>query len=225
MTLSSLRIFSSLPGNEIKNLEKVSSERAYGDGEFIFFQDDLPERFIVIIEGRVRVLKQSSTGKEVILEILGPGDPVGAVAVLDKVPFPASAQAMGDVRVLTTGKDAFLSIAERYPAFVKDLFLYIRRRLRAAREAVPSMTGEQVEQRIASTLTRLADAEGSGLSGCRLTLSVVLTRSDIARMVDSTVETVIRIMSRWEKEGLISSQRGKPLVILDIKRLKKLSGN
>lgn len=224
LMLRSFGIFSSLPDKEIEGLEKSGREKTYADGEFLFLQGSASDHFIVVAEGHVRVIKQTASGKEVILEILGPGDPVGAVAVMDGKPFPASAQALGSVRVLMLGKQPFLSIAEKYPVFTRDLFRFIRERMRTARESVTALTGDLVEQRIAGMLLRLAAREGVR-GGERVALSVALTRNDIARMVGSTVETVIRVMSRWERECLIRSERGKPIVILDEKKLETLAGS
>ncbi len=224
MNLRDCAIFASLPPKDAEELDAVSIVRRFRDGEFLFFEGDPSDRFIVITGGRVKIIKQSPTGKEVILEILGVGDPVGAVAVLDGVPFPASAQAMGPVGVLVIARDRFLPVADRNPALSRDLFRFMRERLRAARQAVPSLSRDPVEQRIALTLLRFADQEGSR-DRDRITLSMALTRTDIAKMVDSAVETVIRIMSRWEKDGLIRSARGRPLVLLNPQKLRDIAGS
>jgi CRP/FNR family transcriptional regulator len=86
--------------------------------------------------------------------------------------------------------------------------LTISRRLRTAHESVKSLAVEPVEPRLAATLMRLADREGKP-SRAGVELPYHLTRQSLADMAGTTVETTIRVVSRWIKEGLVVDDRGR----------------
>ena len=116
-------------------------------------------------------------------------------------------------------RDAIVALTEHYPAVVKELALTIGRRLRAAHDSVKALAVDPVETRLAATLLRLAEREGTrGPHG--LTLPFHLTRQSLADMTGTTVETAIRVVSRWLKEGLVLDDAGR-LVVRDVPALRE----
>jgi CRP/FNR family transcriptional regulator len=168
-----------------------------------------PSLWLYIVKsGRVKILKHSRTGKDVVLELLGPGEIFGGVAVLEKRPYPATAQAVETTEVLKLPQEPILSLAERYPSIVREMARMIGQRLRTAHESIKSLAVEPVEPRLAATLVRLADREGKR-SPEGVELPYHLTRQSLADMAGTTVETTIRVVSRWIKEGLVSEDGGR----------------
>lgn len=168
-----------------------------------------PSLWLYIVKaGRVKILKHSRAGKDVVLEILGPGEIFGGVAVLEKRPYPAAAQALENVEILKIPSDALRALSERYPSMVREMAVMIGQRLRTAHESVKSLAVEPVEARLAATLVRLAAREGER-SRAGVELPYHLTRQSLADMAGTTVETTIRVVSRWTKEGLIADDSGR----------------
>jgi CRP-like cAMP-binding protein len=214
-------VFAVLPPREIEGLGSVAIEEARRPREYIFMEGDPSRWFCVVKSGPVKILRHSRTGKDVVLELLGPGEVFGGVAVIERRPYPATAQATESVVVLKIPAEAMIAVSERHSSFIKELALMIGRRLRAAHDSVKSLAVEPVEARLAAALLRLAEREGTrGKWG--VTLPFHLTRQSLADMTGTTVETAIRIVSRWLKDGLLHDEGGR-LALADPEALRALA--
>jgi CRP/FNR family transcriptional regulator len=155
-----------------------------------------------------------------VLELLGPGEPFGGVAVMERRAYPASAQATEPTVVLKIPRDPLLALSERHPSIVREMALMMGRRLRGAHDSVTSLAVDPVEARLAAALVRLAEREGSaGAGGVRLP---PLTRQSLADMTGTTVETTIRTLGRWLKRGLLVERDGQ-LRVPDLDALREVA--
>ena len=206
-------IFSSLNEDELAELAGLAVERSLTPGEFIFWDGDAPECFYIVAEGKVKVLKHSSLGKEFIIAFFGPGEMFGEVAVFENKPYPASAQAVVETRIVGIKREDFLSFLANRPQVALRIINVLGGRLRDAQGRLRDLAGERVEQRLASVLLMLSAKLGSTLP---------FTRQEIAEMVGTTTETAIRVMSHLKDRGIIRSVRGE-VIILDEEKLRLLS--
>jgi len=211
--LRSSSIFSSLHDDELDELANLSIEHSFMPNEFIFWDGDAPDWFYIIAEGKVKVLKHSSSGKEFIVAFFGPGEMFGEVAVFENKSYPASSQAVVDTKVVGIKREKFLSFLANRPQVALKIINVLSGRLRDAQGRLRDLAGERVEQRLASTLLMLS---------VKLGLTLPFTRQEIAEMVGTTTETTIRIMSHLKDRGIISTVRGK-VIILDEEKLRLLS--
>ena len=177
--------------------------------------------FYVVRSGHVKIVRHSKTGKDVVLEFLGPGEIFGGVAVIEKRPYPAAAQTTEPTVVLKIPAEPMIALAERHPALIKEMALLIGRRLRAAHDSVTSLAVDPVEARLAAALLRLAKREGKRdeKTGA-VALPLRLSRQSLADMTGTTVETAIRTISRWLKDGLLVDEGGQ-LVLTDLEELSE----
>jgi len=206
-------IFSSLSRDELAELSALAVPRSFESGEFVFWEGDAPEWFYLVAEGRVKVVKHSSSGKEFIIAFFGPGEMFGEVAVFEDKPYPASAQAIAETKVLGIKRRDFLSFLADRPQVALRIISVLGGRLRDAQSRLKDLAGERVEQRLAQTLLMLSAKLGSTLP---------FTRQEIADMAGTTTETAIRVMSRLKQGKIIRSVRGK-IIILDEMKLRLLS--
>ena len=206
-------LFSSLNEAELAELSRLAIERSFRPDEFVFWEGDAPDYFYVVVEGRIKIAKYSSSGKEFIIAFFGPGEMFGEVAVFEGKPYPASAQAVADTRVLSIKKDGFLSFLATRPQVALEIINVLGGRLRDAQSRLKDLAGERVEQRIAMTLLMLSS---------KLGLTLPFTRQEIANMAGTTTETAIRVTSQLKERGIIRSVRGK-IIILDETKLRLLS--
>ena len=169
--------------------------------------------------GHVKILRHARSGKDVVLELLGPGEAFGGVAVIERRPYPASAQATEPTVVTRIPQDLICALAERHPSIVRQMALLIGQRLRAAHESVTSLATDPVEARLASALLRIAEREGRSTRD-RVTLPFQLTRQSLADMTGTTVETAIRVLGRWQREGWLEEKEGH-LVLTDVAKLRE----
>jgi len=208
-------VFAGLPAREIEELATVAVEESHRVRAYIFLESDPSRWFYLVKSGHVKIVRHSKTGKDVVLELLGPGEVFGGVAVIEKRPYPAAAQATEPTVVVKIPAGPVIALADRHPAFIKEMALMIGRRLRAAHDSVKSLAVDPVEARLAAALLRLAEREGTrGKSGDGVTLPFHLTRQSLADMTGTTVETTIRILSRWLRDGLLVDEGGR-LVLTD----------
>jgi len=215
-------LFAAVPPDEIQMMATMASEDQYRAREYVFMQGDPAAWFCLVRTGRVKILRQATSGKEVVLEIVGPGEPFGGVAVLERRPYPASAQALEASTVVRIPEASIVALVARYPVVVREMALMIGRRLRSAHDSVESLAADPVEIRLATRLIRLAEEQGTrGEHG--ITLPFRITRQTLADMSGTTVETTIRVMSVWLKKGVVSEDSGR-LVILSIQALRELVG-
>ena len=211
--LKSSFIFSSLNDDELGELADLSIEHSFVPNEFIFWDGDAPEWFYIVAEGKVKVLKHSSLGKEFIIAFYGHGEMFGEVAVFENKPYPASAQAVAETKVVGIKREDFLSFLANHPQVALRIVNVLAGRLRDAQGRLRDLAGERVEQRLASVLLMLS---------AKLGLTLPFTRQEIADMTGTTTETAIRVMSHLKDRGIIRSVRGK-VIILDEEKLRLLS--
>ena len=213
-------VFAALPAAEIAALAAVAREHSYRARDFVFREGDESGWFWLVRTGRVKILRQSPRGEEIVLELLGPGEPFGAVAVLEGRPYPASAQAMETTTAVGIPRAPIVALAERHPTLVREMALMLARRLRTAHDSVKSLASDPVEARLASRLIKLAEREGAH-DPRGLLLPFHLTRQTLADMCGTTVETTIRVMSRWIRKGIVIDEDGR-LIVASLDTLREI---
>jgi len=177
--------------------------KAYEEGETVFREGDPALTFHFVVGGKIKIVKTAPDGRDVILEVLGPGDPVGAVAAYEERPFPASAITLEATTLLSAPRDELFALMAVNPALVRGLLLGLTSRLMEMTRKMAER-GSRVEYRMARLFLALAERLGRE-RGDHLEIPLVLSRQEIADMVGTTQETAIRVMSRWAKENLVST--------------------
>ena len=187
--------------------------------QLLFLEGDPAEYVYVVEEGKVKIVKQAQGGKEIILEVFGPGEVFGGATLL--LPWhPASEVVMERGVVLRLPHPDYHALLTRYPPLAVEVIELLRQRLAEAHRIIRGLAAERVEARMARALFKLAEKIGTpAADGIRL--GVHLTRQDLADMVGCTLETAIRVLSRWQKEGLIKTEEGL-ITILDRAGLQRV---
>jgi len=220
--LQNVPLMSGLSASDRRWIGGQVIETRYRKGEAIFKQGDPAEYFHIVKEGAVKCVKSSQDGKEVALKVLLPGDLFCCeAAVLDGSAHPGCARPMEDVTILKLSKKAYFEALRRNPDSALQVIEYLGKRLNEAQENAKVLALDPAEERVAALLVGLASRAGvRDPEGLRLTIH--LTRQDIADMAGLTIETAIRVMSRFKRDRLVSGT-AKRLVIVDLPRLRKLA--
>lgn len=216
-------MFKRLSESDRAHLAAVSSLKQYGKGDRVFGEGDPSDMFAVVVSGRVKIVKMTPAGKDVILEIFGTGDPFGAVAAYEGRPFPASAIALDDTVCLLTPRASFFALLEQHPSLVRGLLLGLTQRLVELTNRLTELTGGRVEARIARLFLKLADNTGRP-SADGIAIPMALSRQELADLTGTTIETCIRIMSRWGKDDLVRTEKDG-FVLLDRAALEELASS
>jgi CRP/FNR family transcriptional regulator, nitrogen oxide reductase regulator len=211
-------VFRKLAPQDLHTIAQHATVRNYEKGQTIFEQDTPSDAFYTIASGRVKIFKMLPTGKDIILEVFGRGDPLGAVAAYDGRPFPASAVALEPTVCIVIPRPEFFRLLEQHPSLVRGLMLGLTIRLVELTNRLAELSGTRIEPRFARLFLKLAGEMGRQERGGTL-IPLPLSRQELADMTGTTIETAIRIMSRWGKEEIVHTEKDG-FVILDRRTLE-----
>ena len=206
-------VFRKLSPQDLRTIAQAATVRRYEKGQVIFEQDTPSDAFYTVASGRVKILKMLASGKDLILEVFGTGDPLGAVAAYDGRPFPASAVALEDTACVVIPRAVFFRLLEEHPSLVRGLMLGLTIRLVELTNRMAELSGARIEPRFARLFLKLAGDMGRPDRGGTF-IPLALSRQELADMTGTTIETAIRIMSRWGKEELVRTEKDG-FVLLD----------
>jgi CRP/FNR family transcriptional regulator len=219
--LKQIPLFSGLSEEEIAEIASYIERKAFHKKETIFSEGDPSSWFCILFKGKVKITKLSHDGKEIILELISPGEFFGGFAVLKGFPYPANAIAMQDSEIIRISRHNLMRIIERFPNIMYDITANLGERVREFHDTLKNIALERVESRIAALLLKLAEKTGEKSATGEIVIAMGLTKQDIAEMVGTTVETSIRVISRFRKSGLVKDVSGK-IVIRDLGALRSI---
>ena len=189
----------------LEDLERAGvrvAERRFGSRDTIFAPGDPDGQLYFLLEGTVRLYKIYGDYKEATIALLKDGGVFGELS-LDEVPSQnAFAEAVTDVRVAKVRKSALNEVIKRHPEFALKVFSSFSERLRQSDEVIESLLNREVAARLATLLLNLGDRFGEK-EGSGTVLKVRLTHQDLANMIVSTREAVSKVMSEFQRAGLI----------------------
>ena len=206
-------VFRTLSPIDRETVARETSVRSYSKGLTIFEEGEPSDAFYTIASGRVKIFKMLPSGKDLILEVFGTGDPLGAVAAYDGRPFPASAVAIEDTTCLVIPRPAFFKLLEQHPTLVRGLLLGLTHRLVELTNRLAELSAGTIERRFARLFLKLASEMGHQERGGTF-VPLSLSRQELADMTGTTIETCIRIMSRWGKQNVVRTEKDG-FVVLD----------
>lgn len=215
--LADSALFAPLSDAERIGVERQLVRRQHQKDEYLFFEGD-PARWLVFVaQGRVKVIKHSEGGRETILATFGPGQIVGEVGVLIGDVYPATAQALEPTVTLSLRKDSYVGLVRTHPELAWALISELGKRLQRAHEAIRSMAVEKVERRVARVLLRMASTVGERLDDAAapgaVRINLSLSRQDIADMAGTVIETAIRTLSKFQRQGYIETKGGQIILL------------
>ncbi len=205
-------MFRRLAPEDRQQVTAVARMRAFEKGEMLFGEGDPSDCLYTVVAGRVKVFKATARGSDLILEIFGPGDPVGAVAVYEARPYPASAVALEPTTCFSLPRQAFFGLLESRPTLVRGMLVGLSHRLVELTSRLTELSGGRIEGRLARFFLKLANDIGQPRPHGAF-IPLVLSRQELADMIGTTIETAIRIMSRWGKENVVLTESDGFLVV------------
>jgi len=190
----------------------------------LFLQGDPAERFYMVNKGRLKLFKLSEAGKEAIIRYIGAGEMAAAVTVLKGRDYPVTAETVEETEVTSWDKATFLRLLHDHPEIAANMLGVVLERLDEVQQRYLELCSEGVEQRIARTLLRLMQRAGSRRADGIL-IELPLSRQSIADYSGTTLYTVSRTLSSWEKNGWVQSGRERVLITDPHALVKFAEGN
>jgi CRP/FNR family transcriptional regulator, nitrogen oxide reductase regulator len=213
-------LFAGMTERELGFLAQNTRLDKFKPEEVIFYQGDECSRVFLLQLGRVKIVYHEVDGREVILELINPGEVFGGT-VLFFPHHPATAKAIEDCGVLNFSREIYAEFIQNHPKVALKLLSMLGTR-HLSMINMQIMAGERVEIRMAHILLKLADRIGKTDENGVL-ITIPFSRQDLADMSCTTLETAIRTISRFNKQGLVETRRGGYLLIKDVDGLEQLT--
>lgn len=215
--LASSEIFSELDECVLRQLEQLGRQRTYRARETLFQKGDTSDFLVAILSGCVRVCVYSVEGREIVLNIIEPGQVVGEIGMLDNKGRTADAVAIDKVEALLIDRGAVKRVLAQNPEATFKLIETLCTRLRRTSNQVEIIGYRDLPARMAALLLELRSDFGRETETGVL-IDRKLSQRDMARMIASTRESVNRQLRIWANEGVISMQDG----LVEIRNLEML---
>lgn len=209
--LSGTPLFRELPSADLDRVLKDASLFRIEPGGRAFHQGDPARTFQVLLKGRLKLSQVTADGQQVTLRYITPGEMFGGIAALNDQPFPASAEAIAPSLAVRWDRDVFQAQMQALPGLAFSLLRVLSARFAEAQARFRELATERVERRVARTLLRLAHQTGRRTEEGVL-LDLPLSRQDLAELTGTTQFTVSRILSDWERRGLVEAGRARVVV-------------
>ena len=202
-------------------LVAIAHPRKVRRGEIVVAEGRRPDAFFVVRAGRFKMCRGTAAGRNLILALAGPGGRFGVSSALSGEPATASWEAIGDSELLEVRRADFYALLARRPDLLGDLVPWLTRNLVECRNCLVETSCSRVESRFAALFLALAETTGRVADGV-LRIAQPLSRQELADLTGTTLETAIRVMTRWSREGVVAT-RPDGFLLLDRSRLEALS--
>ena len=220
--------FEGIPDRVLEPLEGYFIPKRLERGENLWREGKKASNFTFIVEGRVKIFKHRSDGREIILGLFEEDDPIGHIAVFEEIDYPATAEALDDSLVLQIHRSHFLGTLRKEPKLMEAVLRNMMVRNFELVRRLHDVTVSSAEQRLALLFDKLAYSCGVRKQGedgeTRIFVPMPLSRSDLGELINTRVETAIRLMSKWRKAGLVETV-DDGFILHDPEELKERAGS
>jgi CRP/FNR family transcriptional regulator len=212
-----------LDDRTIQAVARDSAMAAFKVGELLHEAGAPMESITFISQGRVKVYRLSRDGKQQTITLLGPGDAFGEIGLVDRRAQDLFVEALDDVVVCRTGRDAFLRLCSRDPALAIRLAEAMGEKLQEARERIADFAFRDVRGRVAHLVLTLLERERR-LAGSDDIDRVVpgLTHRELADLIGTRRESVTLALNALERDGYLRVE-DRSLAVVDVAGLRDLA--
>lgn len=209
-------------GLDPEDLQRINLHKTcvtYKKGQNIFYEGTRPTGIYCMNDGKVKVFKNNIQGKEYIIYIAKPGDFLGYRALMGEELYAATATVLEDAKICFIPKEIFFEILQKNPAFMKKVVKAVCHEMGIMEDRMAELAHKSVRERLAANLLMLKETYGMEGEGSTL-IDIALSREDLAAIVGTATETVIRLLSEFKNDGLIAFE-GKKIRVVDSRKLAK----
>lgn len=219
--LSALPPFRRLERPQIREILDQATTKRHDRDANVFHEGEDAERFFLLLDGFVRVVRTMPGGEQVISMHIPPGQLIGIAAALGRTTYPATAQAAAESLTLSWPSRLWPTFVTRYEGFATETWATVGARMDQLHATIAELATQAVEQRVASAVLRMVNQTGRRIER-GIEIAFPVTRANIAEMTGTTLHTVSRLLAAWERDGIVESQR-KHILVTDPHRLMLLS--
>ena len=214
--------FSILDEEDIELLDSTKEATVYPKRQVIFHSGRTPTGVFCLMDGKVKMSKTGADGKEQIVRFVLPGRLLGIRAFLGACAYTATATTLEDSVICYIPKEIFIKFQYKYPTITSCMITTLSQLLCEAEDKMTSIAQKNVRERLAETLLELRQVFSYGEKSKENSYPISLTREDLANIVGTATETVIRLISEFKEAKLIEVE-GRKIYLKDISGLKNVS--
>lgn len=213
-------LFCRIKPNQMNELMDEKTFTKYSKGEYIFKEGTRSFGIFCLNSGKVKLVKAGEDGRNHILRLHRQGDLLGYRSLFSETGYNASAIALENCQICFIPRDLFLKLVKDDSELAFDLLKMLSDDLKKADTHLTNLAQKPVRERAAEALIFIQETYGFTEDG--KTIDALFTREDIANIVGTATETIIRVLSDFNKEGVIIL-KGKKIIIPDLHELKKIA--
>jgi CRP-like cAMP-binding protein len=209
--LKQVRLFQGLDAAQINEVAAVARRVVRESDSKFFMQGDEATSIFVVVDGRIKVSQITPEGDQVVVRYARSGEMFGCVPLYGGEEYPATATAVTPSQALAWDRPTMDSLMERFASIALKALELLGEELADIRSRYQELATERVERRVARALLRLVGQAGEKVDGGVL-IDLPLSRQDLAELTGTTLHTVSRILSGWERRGIIESGRRRVII-------------
>ena len=213
--LQRITLFRGLTAEQLGELSTLLHHKTFAAGTTLMTAEQAGEAVYFILRGTVKVHIEQESGGDVIISILGPGDSVGEMSVLDEETRSASVATLATSELLWLDRATFRRCLLAMPALGHNLSCALSARLRHADRQIESLAAVELETRIARQLTAFVERYGEVADDGAVLIPLRLTQSDLAGLVGATRESVNKIIVAYKELALLTVDSHHHITLLD----------
>jgi CRP/FNR family transcriptional regulator len=215
-------LFEGLDEESARALRRQMSDVKLSRGEHLFLEDQEGDRLYVVLDGKIKLTRTASDGRENLLSVLGPGEMFGELSLFDPRPRTSTASAVTDASVAALAHGALREWLKSHPDVSWHMLQALARRLRRANDVVADLVFTDVPGRVAKNLLDLANRFGQQERD-GLHVHHDLTQEELAQLVGASRETVNKALADFAARGWLQIS-ARSVLILDKQRLIRRAG-
>lgn len=215
-------IFCGLKDAELKELSGHKIENTYKKGQTLFMEGNPTYGIFCISKGNIKISKTGENGQEAIVRIATSGEVVGHRSLFTEEYYSATATVLEDSEICFIDKKYILELIQNNPSIALNLIQKLSKDLGQSENKIASFSSKNVREKFAEFLTIMGKTHGLVENG-KKKISLKLTREEMASIVGTATETLIRILSDFKKEGLVELD-GKYIVLENEKGIAQEAG-
>jgi CRP-like cAMP-binding protein len=213
--------FRKLSRSQIREVLDLATPKRFEPATPVFEEGFPADRFFLLLDGHIRVIRTTEGGDQVIVMHIAAGQLFGIAAAIGRDTYPATAMTADECLVLSWPSSKWQNFVASYEGFASETYKVVGERLGEMNNRIVEMATQQVEQRVARAVLRLINQSGKKIEG-GIEIDFPITRQNLSEMTGTTLHTVSRLLSAWEKIGIVKSTR-RHIVVTDPHRLVVLS--
>lgn len=210
-TAGKMGFFEGITVEGVRCILEEGQVRKVPAGGFFFQQEDEADHAYLLLDGQVKLYQLTPEGQQVTMNIIGSWTVFGVISITKQARYPASAEVMAAAWALSWDRASLEKLVERYPRLAMNAMREMGERVREFQGYIRTLSTERVERRLARVLLRLANQAGRKTEAGVL-IDLAVSRQDLAEMSGTTLFTVSRILSQWERDGLVESGRERVVI-------------